>query len=562
MTPEQAVAQLAHSDARFQLGEADLAGERYRVFANAPTHVRQLLEQAAAAYAGRDALVYRDERWTHDRLCRDVKRVADALARELDVQPGEPVAMALRNYPELPILILAVAALGAVAVPMNAWWTPDELRYALEDCRARVVFADASRQQRIQPFADALGLVVVAVRDAEGDRRYDDLLRMGDDRAWPAVDIEADDDFAVIYSSGSSGRAKGVVLTHRGVISSVYSRLMTTALLPLLMDSPPSTPPAPAALVATPLFHVTALQAVLLPGFANGAKLVLMYKWDADEAVRLIERERITHFTGVPTQAVDLMEAAHRMGVHLDSLVAVGSGGDKMPAAQVPRLAAAFPGAAIATGWGMTETNSLGTVLLGPDYLAHSESAGRPLPPLQDFRIVDEAGAAVAAGEVGELTVRSAANMRCYLNHPEATAAAVRHGWLHTGDLARVDAEGLYYIVGRRDSLIIRGGENISCLEVEGALYRHPAVAEAAVFGIPDERLGETVGVAIQLKAGVRLDADALTAFLAGHLARFKVPARFWFRDEPLPRGGTDKIDRRALRAECLAEVQPESRQA
>ncbi|MGH8153913.1 MAG: AMP-binding protein [Rhodanobacteraceae bacterium] len=562
MTPQEAVAQLARTDARFQLGEADVAGERYRVFANAPVHVRELLDQAAAAYAGRDALVYRDERWTHERLCRDVGRVANALARELDVQPGEPVAMVLRNYPELPILILAVAALGAVAVPMNAWWTSDELRYALADCRARVVFADASRQQRIQPFADALGLVMVAVRDAAGEWRYDDLLRVGDDRAWPVVAIDADDDFAVIYSSGSSGRAKGVVLTHRGVISSVYSRLMTTALLPLLMDSPPPTPPAPAALVTTPLFHVTALQAVLLPGFANGAKLVLMYKWEPDEAVRLIERERITHFTGVPTQSVDLMEAARRTGLDLDSLVAVGSGGDKMPAAQVPRLAAAFPGAALATGWGMTETNSLGTLLLGPEYLAHPEAAGRPLPPLQDFRIVDEADEPVAPGEVGELTVRSAANMRCYLNRPEDTAATVRAGWLHTGDLARVDAEGLYYIVGRRDSLIIRGGENVSCLEVEGALYRHPAVAEAGVFGIPDERLGESVGAAIQLKPDVRLDAEALAAFLSGHLARFKIPTRIWFRDQPLPRGGTDKIDRRALRAECLADTQPVSGKA
>ncbi|MGH8111258.1 MAG: class I adenylate-forming enzyme family protein [Rhodanobacteraceae bacterium] len=559
MTPQEAVAHLARTDARFQLGEADVFGAPYRVFTNAASHVRELLANAAPAYAGREALVYGDERWTHDRLCRDVRRVANALASELDVQPGEPVAMVLRNYPELPILTLAVAALGAVAVPMNAWWSSDELRYALEDCRARVVFADAARQQRIQPFADELGLVMVAVRDAVGDRCYGDLLRVGDDRAWPAVDIATDDDFAVIYSSGSSGRAKGVVLTHRGVISSVYSRLMTTALLPFLMDSPPPTPAAPAALVTTPLFHVTALQAVLLPGLCNGAKLVLMHKWEPDEAVRLIVRERITHFTGVPTQSVDLMEATRRIGVHLDSLVAVGSGGDKMPAAQVPRLAAAFPNAAIATGWGMTETNSLGTVLLGPDYLAHPESAGRPLPPLQDFRIVDESGSPVAVGEVGELTVRSAANMRGYLNQPEATAAAVRGGWLHTGDLARVDAEGLYYIVGRRDSLIIRGGENISCLEVEGALYRHPAVAEAGVFGIPDERLGESVGAAIQLKPDVRLDAAVLADFLAGHLARFKVPTRIWFRDQPLPRGGTDKIDRRALRAECLAEVQPVS---
>lgn len=560
MTPEQAATQLIQTDPRFALTETDIRGVRYRVFANAPDNLRDFLEQCGDAYEGRDALVYQGQRWSHVELCRDVKRLANALASQYQVRPGEPVAMALRNYPELPILILAVAALGAVAVPLNAWWSGEELAYALRDCGARLVFADAPRLERLQPLAARLALQPVAVR-APGPARYEDLIAAGDDRAWPEAAIAADDDFAVLYSSGSTGHPKGVALTHRGAISAVYSWLLVRAMMPLVTDPPPP-PPAwpPASLVTTPLFHVTALQANFLQGLANGATLVLMYKWDAEEAVRLIERERISRFTGVPTQSAELMEAARRLGARLDSLQAIGAGGAKRPAAQVGQLAEAFPNAAIASGWGMTETNALGITLAGPDYVAHPEAAGRPTPPLQEVRLVDGNGRPVPTGEVGELTVKSPANMRAYLNQPEETADTLRNGWLYTGDLARMDEDGLIYIVDRKKSIILRGGENVACLEVEGALHRHPDVVEAGVFPIPDPRLGETVGAAVLLKPGADPDQTALTDFLAGHLARFKIPERIWFRQTPLPRGGTDKIDRRALRAECLADLHPESR--
>lgn len=559
MTPEQAATQLIRTDPRFALTETEIRGVRYRVFANAPDNLRDFLDQCAPAYAGRDALVYQDQRWTHAELCRDVKRMANALSSELRVRPGEPVAMALRNYPELPILILAVAALGAVAVPLNAWWTGDELGYALKDCGARVVFADGPRLKLLRPFVEPLGLHPVAVR--EDGPGYRELLTAGHDDAWPDVAIRPDDDFAILYSSGSTGHPKGVVLTHRGAISAVYSWMLVREMMPMVADPPPP-PPAwpPASLVTTPLFHVTALQANFLQGLANGATLVLMYKWDAEEAVRLIEREKISRFTGVPTQSAELMETARRLGARLESLQAIGAGGAKRPAAQVGQLAEAFPNAAIASGWGMTETNALGITLAGPDYVAHPEAAGRPTPPLQEVRIVDGNGRPVPTGEVGELTVKSPANMRAYLNLPEETADTLHEGWLHTGDLARIDEEGLIYIVDRKKSIILRGGENVACLEVEGALHRHPDVAEAGVFPIPDERLGETVGAAVLLKPGASLDQTELTDFLAGHLARFKIPERIWFRDRPLPRGGTDKIDRRALRDECLADLQPESR--
>ncbi len=558
MTPEEAQAHIADIDPRFALTEADIGGVRYPVFANAPEHLRALLEDAAPAYGDRDALVYGNERWTHGELCDEVRRLANALADDWGVRPGEPVAIAMRNYPELPILILAVAALGAVAVPMNAWWSEEELAYGLKDCGARVVFADGPRHERIRRLAGDQTLTLIAVRDADGAPRYDDLRDKGRADRWPDVALHADDDFAILYSSGSTGHPKGVVLTHRGAISAVYSWLMARLMAPLVADPPPPLPEPdqiqpPSFLVVTPLFHVTALQSNFLQGLASGATLTLMYKWDPEEAVRLIKEERVTRFTGVPTQSAELRDAAVRLGQTLDTLEAIGGGGAKRPAAQVGELAQTFPAAAIASGWGMTETNALGILIGGPDYLAHPEAAGRLTPPLQAMRIVDAEGVEVPTGEVGELTVKSAANMRCYLNLPEATAETLRDGWLYTGDLARVDEEGLIYIVDRKKSIIIRGGENIACLEVEGALHRHPDVAEAGVFPIPDERLGEIVGAGVHLKPGASVDEAALKEFLAGHLARFKIPDRLWLRSEPLPRGGTDKTDRRALRAQCLA---------
>ncbi|MBZ0129372.1 MAG: fatty acid--CoA ligase family protein, partial [Rhodobacteraceae bacterium] len=309
-------------------------------------------------------------------------------------------------------------------------------------------------------------------------------------------------------------------------------------------------PPRPSVLVVTPLFHVTATHPVFLLSIPAGARLTVMAKWDAEAAVRLIRDHAITRFLGVPTQSADLMAAARAMGEGLASLDYLGSGGAKRPAAQVGDLAASFPHANIATGWGMTETNANGIGMAGPDYVARPGSAGRLYPPLQELKFLDDAGNEVPPGAVGEITIKSPCNMREYLNQPEATAAVLRDGWLKTGDLGMIDAEGYVTIVDRKKNIIIRGGENIACLDVEGALHRHPAVAEACVFALPDARLGEVVGAAIRLRANA--DAATLSEFLAAHIAAYKIPAQYWFYDQPLPRGATDKIDRRGLREACL----------
>lgn len=551
---------VTRSDARFAVTEAVIGGVRFRVFENAPRNLRGMLRASQDRHDDGDFVVYQDERWSYAAFVRDTNRLAAALTGTLGVRPGDRVAIAMRNYPELLLLMMAVASVGAVAVFVNAWWTAEELDYALDDCATRLVFADGPRRERIAAFAQQKGIRLVGVRDGETGETatFSDLMARHAGAGWPDVPIAPEADFAVMYSSGSTGHPKGVVLTHRGAISAVYSWMMSGEIAKLLQDASlgvpgGATPEPPVVLIVTPLFHVTATHPLWLQSIPLGARNVLLRKWDAEEAVRVIQREKVSRFVGVPTQSADLMLAAKRLQAEMPTLEYIGSGGAKRPPPQVAELAETFPNRVIASGWGMTETNALGLGLSGPDYLARPGAAGRLLPPLQEMKIADDDGNAVPNGTVGELVVKSPANMRGYLNDPEATAAVLRDGWLFTGDLATLDDDGFVTIVDRKKNIIIRGGENIACLDVEAAIHRHAAVIEAGVFPVPDQRLGETVGAAVQLRDGAALDAEALREFLAEHIAPFKVPEHIWFLDRPLPRGATDKLDRRRLRADCLA---------
>lgn len=562
MSLAEAAKHLTRIDPRFAVEETEIRGTRLRVFSNAPANLREMMQISADAHGDKDFLVYQDERLSYRAFCNLANRTAHLLTK-MGVAKGERVAIAMRNYPELVQLMMAIQSIGAIAVPVNAWWTAEELAYGLEDSGAKLAFADGPRHERIATFAAKKGIRLVGVRDAEpGAAEALSILMAGiSDISWPNVEIAPDDDFAVMYSSGSTGHPKGVVQTHRGAISAVYSWVMTGELARKLADPALGLPGEDIAngnsviLIITPLFHVTATHPMWLQSIVLGTTVVLMHKWDPHKAIDLINREKVTRFLGVPTQSADLMEAASETGASLSSLVYLGAGGAKRPPAQVDPLAEAFPRAAIASGWGMTETNALGTGVSGADYRARPGAAGRCLPPLQEFKILDDDGNEVPTGEMGELVVKSAANMRCYLNKPEATAEVLHDGWLRTGDLATVDEDGFYYIVDRKKSIIIRGGENISVLEVEAAIHRHGDVLEAGVFPVPDARLGEAVGASVQLRDGTTLNDAVLRDFLTGFLAPFKIPAIVWFRDTPLPRGGTDKIDRRALRDECLTRM-------
>ncbi|MGI4878898.1 MAG: class I adenylate-forming enzyme family protein, partial [Janthinobacterium lividum] len=303
-------------------------------------------------------------------------------------------------------------------------------------------------------------------------------------------------------------------------------------------------------LLNVPLFHITGAVAVMLVSVAIGRKMIIRHKWDAGEALRLIEAEKVTYFIGVPTMTLELMNHPDRARYDLSSLIDIASGGAPRPPEHVARVGRIFPGKHAAQGYGLTETNAVGAGNFRSNYLEKPASTGRASEPLVELGIFDAAMARLPAGETGEVCIRSAANARGYWRSAEATAAAfVAGGWFKSGDLGYLDADGYLFIVDRKKDIIIRGGENISCQEVESALYAHPAVAEASVFGLPDDRLGEIVGAVIYARPGAALEAEALLQFVGRHLAAYKVPAQMWFSSEPLPKLGSAKIDKVALRA-------------
>lgn len=557
MTPEEAVAHVVATNPVFAVAPTIVRGVTYKAFQNIPGTVHALLDAGMAQHDNGAAnyILYEGERWTYGEFAAEVRRIAQVMQGTFNIGKGDRVAIAMRNYPELMALVLAISATGATVVFVNAWWTTQELEYALGDSSAKLVFADGPRIERLLPLVGPMGLTLVGVRDGEAmvEHAYS-ALQLAASNAPLEVDIDTDDDFAVMYSSGTTGNPKGVVQTHRSAVNAVFSWLMQGVVAPLVTPPAPDAPEPlrPSVLVVTPLFHVTATHPTFLLSLVAGAHITLMRKWNGDEAARLIDAEKVTRFLGVPTQSAELMLAARETGLKLETLDYIGSGGAKRPGAQVSQLAETFPNADVATGWGMTETNALGIGMTGDDYVKRPESAGKLHPPVQELRLLDDAGNDVPLGELGEITVKSPANMRCYLNKPEATAETIQDGWLRTGDLAVMDAEGYVTILDRKKNIIIRGGENIACLDVEGALHRLPDVVEACAFSVPDERLGEVVGACVQLRKGATLTKEDMATALASYIAPFKTPQHLWTQTGPLLRGATDKIDRRALRLACL----------
>ena len=555
----QAIDQIATTEKLFALEQREIRGVTYQTFKNGPKTLRDLLE-FCNTHGEADFLVFEDERYTFHDIYRKTLKLADTLVNDYGVKPGDRVALLMRNAPEYPIIFMAAACVGAVPVFVNSFWTTEELEHGFEDCDAKLAFVDEPRATKMEPFADRLGINRVVVRTAamEKVREFWDLIDQVSDAGMPEVSIDPDDDFAVMYTSGSSGHPKGVVLTHRSATSAIQTWLFGMQVASLLgyAPAPPidadGTPYQPCTMMTTPFFHISATHAGFLLSLWIGMKMVILHKWDPTHAVELIEREKVSRFACVPTMSAELLEAAAAMGRTLESLRTIDSGGAKRPPAQVREIAERMPHALPGTGFGMTETGGPGIGMRGELYLDNPDAAGRLQPPLLEMKIVDDDDNEIPIGEVGELVLKSVTNMRCYLNQEEETAQALRDGWMYTGDLARVDENEIITIVDRKKEMIIRGGENISCIEVEDALHHHTAVAEVAVFSIPDERLGENVGSCVYLHPGAQASEDELKGFLSEHIAAYMVPKNIWFRDTPLPRGTTEKIDRRAIRAEYV----------
>ena len=510
-----------------------------------PTFFRAFCALNGAA----EAVVAGDERLTF----ADLDRISEALAHGLaarGIAKGDRIGIMMRNCPAWVVCYMAILKAGGVATLLNGWWEAQEAEHAILLTDPKLIITDAPRAKRIAEHCPDSDLISLPIEQPV-EQAIAELLAAGQD-STDLPKVGPDDDATILFTSGSTGESKGALSTHRAVTTGTYTYACGLVVLRELLAQEGRAPTVqPRTLLTVPLFHVTGEVPVMLNSFVVGRCLVMMPKWDATEALRLIEKEKVTYFVGVPTMSLELMNHPDRHKYDLSSLTDITAGGAPRPISHVERLRSEFPNAQPALGYGLTETNAAGCANYWSNYSAKPASTGRAQKPIIELAILGPDDRHLPSGEVGEIAIRSAANIKSYWANPEATEAAItKDGYFRSGDIGYLDEDEYLFIVDRKKEIIIRGGENISAAEVEAECYACPSVAEAAVFGAPDERLGEVPVAVIHVKNGEQLSEADLRAYLDGKLAKFKIPERIIISIEPLPRLGTGKIDRRALKVQ------------
>ncbi|OWK32568.1 class I adenylate-forming enzyme family protein [Sphingomonas mucosissima] len=556
MSVKQAEAVLTAPGAKFEMETVDIRGVPTRIWKNAPPHMAALVA-LSRTHGERLATIYEDERVSYDAQFRAIAALATNLAAG-GVQKGDRVAIAMRNLPEWIVAFFASTVLGAIAVPLNAWWTGEELAYGLTDSGAKILIADDERWERIAPLRGqlvGLGRVLVsrASTPLDGAERLEDVIGIPQD--WPhlpsgelpAVALQPEDEATILYTSGTTGQPKGALGTHRNFMTNILSTGYAMARSILRRGDPLPEPSQKVALTVIPLFHATALSSGLMGAVAAGHTVIYMRKFDAVRAMEIIEREKVNSTGGVPTIAWQLLEHPERHRYDLSSLETIGYGGAPSAPELVRKIAAELKSAP-GNGWGMTETTATVTTHSGEDYLRRPESCG-PAVAVADLKVTGPDGEVLPTGAIGELWARGPMIVKGYWNKPEATAATFVDGWVRTGDLARLDEEGFCFIVDRAKDMVIRGGENIYSSEVENVLYDHPAVTDCALIGIPHRTLGEEPAAVVHLAPGATATEAELQAWVRERLAAFKVPVAIRFCDEMLPRNANGKILKRELKS-------------
>ncbi|MGY6500969.1 MAG: class I adenylate-forming enzyme family protein [Acidimicrobiales bacterium] len=557
LTRDEATERLTRPGGEFEIAEVEVRGVPTKAFVNGPHTLVETLERSRD-YGDRRFVVYEDEAWTFAEHHELVARYAHRLIDDIGVRPGDRVAIAMRNYPEWIATFWATAAVGGIAVPLNAWWTAGELEYALADSGATVLVADEQRATMLDEHlgSTAVSTRIVARGEVAGWLPFAEVVGHSGPTELPDVAIDPDDDATIFYTSGTTGVPKGAVGTHRNICTITANAQFALARGALQAGRelpPPTERPQAGRLLSVPLFHVTGCHATMVGSTAAGSKLVMMYRWNPERAIELIEREKLTAFGGVPSMVWEVLESPAFADADLSSVTQIGYGGAPAPPELVRRITEHFPAAAPGNGYGLTETSSVAISNGGADYVAKPHSIGLPLEVV-DLRVVDPTGADVPSGDVGELLIKGPNVVRGYWNKPDETAASFVDGWLHTGDLASIDDEGFVTLADRAKDVIIRGGENVYCAEVEGVLYEHPAVTEVTIIGVPHRVLGEEVGAVVVLRPGRSASVEELQTHVRERLAGFKVPTHVWFRDEPLPRNPAGKVLKRDLRDELAPQ--------
>jgi long-chain acyl-CoA synthetase len=596
VTIAEANATLTAPGQMFEMEELTIRGVPTRAWKHAPPSLRAVLDMSLA-HNDATFLVYEDERTTFAEHYRIACTLAHRLRDEFGVAQGDRVAIAMRNLPEWVMAFWATTVAGAIVVPLNAWWSGEELRYGLSDSGSKIAFVDQERAARLRPhIGDLEGFTTLIVADehrtsaaapsatapttppatsptliesssanAAPVAEWPFALALGDvdgSASPPDLTLDPEDDATIFYTSGTTGRPKGAVGTHRNICTNLMNLffLNTRGQLRFGTSLIEATGKAqPAYLLSVPLFHVTGCHAVMVTNLAAGGKIVMMHHFDPDRALELIEREKVATFGGVPAMVMQVLDSPNFAKFDTSTIRGVSYGGAPAPPDLVRRIRAAWPIGQPSNGYGLSETSSVTSMNSGGDYVAKPDSVGPPVP-VTDVAVVPEDFAgeepddSIPSGPDvrGELWIKGPQVVRGYWHRPDETAKTFTRGWLHTGDVARLDTENFIYIVDRAKDMIIRGGENVYSVQVEAALFEHPAVADCAVIGVPHPTLGEEVGAVIVLRPGTKVTAEELSNHVRERMAGFMVPTHIFFRDSELPRNAAGKILKRELRDELV----------
>jgi len=552
---EAAVAQLTAEDAPFELIDRQVNGVPLRCFKQAPTTLRDALAEGRK-HGERICVTYEKERFSFDELFVMVDKLANHLVNHYQICKGDRVAIAMRNYPEWMAAYIAAVSIGAIVVPLNSWAQPDELEYLLSDAGAKLVFTDQQRAGYLTDRLERLQCKAVVVRgdiSQLGDGFDSFESTQGGSADMPDIEIASGDLAMIMYTSGTTGKPKGAASTHFAICQALYNMEMngyaSAMANPDTVGKMMSSGHEPATLLAVPLFHVSGCYAVFMLNLRGGRKTSIMYKWNPEDALRIIEAERISVFTGVPAMTIALLESPDFASTDTSSLFSMGAGGTASPPHLKDLIYEKMPDAYPGTGYGMTETNATGSSFTGEAYRLRPKASGL-LTVIVDCKTVDENGNDLPQGSTGEFYVRSPTNVQQYWNLPEATAETFKDGWVATGDVGYIDDEGFLYVVDRIKDMVIRGGENIYPIEVEGLLLAHPEVREAAVYGVPHDTWGEELAATVYADPGV--DADQLKSFLGSKLAAYKVPEYITFSDTPMAKNATGKLIKKEIRQDYL----------
>jgi long-chain acyl-CoA synthetase len=564
MNYDEAAVLLQAAGSPFELTTEKVGGRVVKVFKTRERSMREKVA-ASAVQGAKEFLVYEDRRITFTEFVEMAWGAAHALLGEFGLKRHDRVGILAYNRPEWLIALFGAASAGGISVGLNGWWTSEEILYGLTDSGCRYLIVDELLWTRVAPLLEQTKqletVFYIGDNPPPGTVPISALLKRRTD--MPTVPIEEDDPFVLLYTSGTTGRAKGCITTHRGTIAQVQGIMynyFSSLLMKATPDAPAALPENPSALLTSPLFHVAGLHSTVCMSLSSGAKLVFgPPKFDAEHSMRIIERERITSWMAIPTLLQRLIEHPNLSKHDLSSLTMVSTGGAPTPpeiAEKAHLMLKTQP--SLATSYGLTEVHGMATSIGGDEYLARKNSVGKPFP-LVEIRIVNDQGRDMPVGLPGQILLGGPTVTPGYWQRPEDTARTVIDGWLHTGDIGYIDGEGFLYISDRAKDMVIRGGENVYCQEIENVLAEHPDIAEAAVFGVPDRDLGERVKAVVVRVPNSMLTGAEVRAHVARRLAKFKVPEEVEFSDDPLPRNPAGKILKNVLRKTGTVSFPPDS---